>query len=112
MSYFTETFYSILEFKDSADPRDTRDKLSGDHKWGKATSHDIKRNPGQYSPNARNMNDKRASDNLHKAVKDANNTSRRDFVRGMNHIDKSLGREVHRQATKESSSWFDGYDYL
>ena len=73
MSYFTETFESILELKGDPDARDLRDKMSGDHKYSKAFS-------GGYrgSEDVRNMRDKMHHDNMVKSAKNTINGKRSD----------------------------------
>ena len=82
MSYFTETFESILEFKGDTDSRDLRDKMSGDHTYGGA----ISKAHGDFhrSEDVRNMKDKKNHDSMEKAAKNAYAGKRSDIIKKSN----------------------------
>ena len=77
MSYFTETFESILEFKGDTDARDLRDKMSGSHKYGKAISKLTKNE--KRSEDVRNMRDKMHHDNMERVTKRSLSGNRDDI---------------------------------
>ena len=77
MSYFTETFENILEFKNSVDARDINEKMSGSHVFGKEFN---RKGQKDGSEDVRNMKDKHQYDRLNKVAKDVSNGPRRKAV--------------------------------
>lgn len=103
MSYFTETFEGILEFKGDANARDLQNKLSGDHKIGKAVN---KKGQNYGSEDVRSMKDKRNHDAMEKGAKEALSGSRKDTMKKSVDMakDASAGKygEYGKRVSKES----------
>ena len=97
MSYFTETFESILEFKNSIDARDLRDKVSGDHTYaaskkvlGKSTYNDMMVGGAAdgRGEDVRNMREKRDYDAASRATKNAVNGKRSAVISKSNAMNR------------------------